>query len=103
MNFIFHDNETYDIFVKFHLGFRAGMLPRGKIDKFLRLLPVAVALFSIKTLMKMPNGAEKKCQATVNGLRNEFLENIPGLEPTNHILVLMKLNMQMVKTFKKGE
>ena len=46
-------------------------------SKFLRQLPAAVAFFSIKTLIKMPNGAEKKCQAMDNRLRNAFLENIP--------------------------
>ena len=48
-----------------------------QINEFLRRLPVAVAFFSIKTFMKMPNGSEKKCQAADNRLRNESLENIP--------------------------
>ena len=34
--------------------------------------------------MKMPNGAEKKCQATDNRLRNVTLENIPA---TNNVLL----------------
>ena len=37
-----------------------------QIDKFLRWLQVAVAFFSIRTFMKMPNGEEKKCQTTDN-------------------------------------
>ena len=49
----------------------------AQIDRFLRPLPVAVAFFSIKTFMEMPNGAEKKRQATDKRLRNVPLENIP--------------------------
>ena len=29
--------------------------------------------------MKIPNGVEKKCQATDNGISNAPLENIPAL------------------------
>ena len=50
----------------------------AQIDRFLRPLPVAVAFFSIKIFMKMPNGAEKKFQATDNCIRNAPLENIPA-------------------------
>ena len=48
----------------------------AQINRFLRRLPVAVAFFSIKTFMKMPNSAEKKRQATDNHIRNVSLENI---------------------------
>ena len=48
-----------------------------QIDQFHRQLPVAVAFFSIKTSMKMPNGSVEKYQATDDRLRNVSLENIP--------------------------
>ena len=51
----------------------------AQINGFLRQLPVAVAFFSIKTFMKMPNSAEKKRQGTDNRIRNAPLENIPAL------------------------
>ena len=54
-----------------------GCCLEAQVNRFLRQLPVAVAFFSIKTFMKMPNGAEKKRQATDNRLRNAPLENIP--------------------------
>ena len=72
------------------------MWPRGADWQFLRQLPVAVAFFSIKTFMEMPNGAEKKCQATDNRLRNVPLENIPA---TNNVLLPFEGHFFVTWTF----
>ena len=56
-----------------------------QINIFLTWLPVAVEFFSTKTFMKMPNGAEKKRQATDNRIRNVPLENIPGMNEGDYL------------------
>ena len=69
------------------------------VDRWWHLLPVAVAFFSIKIFMKMPNGAEKKRQSTDNHLRNESLENISAsaaalntyLSPLKHTPNILEL------------